>query len=136
MESFVSIIAWSFLLGALLLLPALLFFCLRLQARKKTACLASLLCAVVIIVGAAWLAFHPIRRCPKELEPYMTEDRWQEILSVTGPIYSRHLPFFPWRVTVERADAAELYWKVNWFPAGTTRTGITADGYDPVHGLR
>lgn len=35
MESFVSIIAWSFLLGALLLLPALLFFCLRLQARKK-----------------------------------------------------------------------------------------------------
>ena len=136
MTVLITFFAYTVQLCALCFLPFLLFFCLRLQARKKTARLASLLCAVVIIVGAAWLAFHPIRRCPEELEPYMTEDRWQEILVVTGPIYSRHLPFFPWRVTVERADAAELYWKVNWFPAGTTRTGITADGYDPVHGLR
>lgn len=136
MEIFVSLIAWLFLLAALLLLPALLYVCLGLRRSKKTAGVAALLCAAVIFFGAAWLAFHPIRCCPKALKPYMTEERWQDILSVTPPLYSTRLPFFPWRVTVERADESELYWRTDWFPAGTTRTGVTPDGYDPVHGLR
>ena len=70
-----------------------------------------------------------------KLKPYLTEDRWQDILSVTPPIYNPHLPFFSWQVTVERADESELYWRTDWFPIGTTRTGVTPDGYDPVHGL-
>ena len=135
MEIFVSIIAWLFLLGALLALPALLYVCLGLRRSKKTAGVAALLCAAVIFFGAACLAFHPVRCCPAELEPYLTEERWQEILSVTPPIFNTHLPFFPWRVAVERADESELYWRTDWFPAGTTRMGVTPDGYDPVHGL-
>ena len=136
MEIFVSLIAWLFLLAALLALPALLYVCLGLRRSKKAAGVAALLCAAVIFAGAACLAFHPIRRCPRPLKPYLTEERWQDILSVTPPVYNVHLPFFPWRVTVECADESLLYWKVDWFPAGTTRTGITPDGYDPVHGLR
>ena len=76
MEIFVSIIAWLFLLAALLLLPALLYVCLCLHRSKKTAGVAALLCAAVIFFGAAWLAFHPVRYCPAELKPYMTEERW------------------------------------------------------------
>ena len=106
------------------------------QQRAIPVRIAALLCVILIFAGAAWVAHHPFRCCPEELEPYMSETRWQDILSVTGPIYSRHLPFFPWRITVERADEEELYWRVDWFPAGTTRTGVTPDGYDPVHGLR
>ena len=97
--------------------------------------MAALLCATVIFVGAVWLAFHPIRSCPEELEPYLTEERWQEILSVTPPIWNWNLPFFPAVITIERATEDLLYWKVDWFPAGTTRMGVTPDGYDPVHGL-
>jgi len=135
MTVIMTIWAYGLQLGTLLLLPALLFFCLRLYARKKTAVMASLLCAVLIIAAAAWLAFHPICNCPEDLQPFMSEERWQDILSVTPPIYNAHLPFFPWKVTVEHANENELYWRTNWFPAGTTRTGVTPDGYDPVHGL-
>lgn len=131
-----TIFAYAAQLCALAFLPALLFFCLRLGARKKTALLAALLCAVVIFTGAAWLAFHPIRSCPAELEPYMTEQRWQDILSATPPVYSPRLPFFPVRITVELATEDRLYWSVNWFPYGTSRTGLTPDGYDLVHGLQ
>ena len=136
MAVIVTIFAYGLQLGALLFLPALLFFCLRSYVQKKTAVMASLLCALLIIAAAARLAFHPIRSCPKALKPYLTEDRWQDILSATPPIYNPHLPFFPWRVAVECADESELYWRTDWFPAGTTRTGVTPDGYDPVHGLK
>ena len=136
MTVLVTVFAYGLQLGALLFLPALLFFCLRSYVQKKTAVMASLLCAVLIIAAAAWLAFHPIRRCPEELKPYLTEDRWQDILSVTPPVFNAHLPFFPWKVTVEQADENALYWRTDWFPAGTTRTGVTPDGYDPVHGLK
>ena len=135
MTVLVTVLAYGLQLGALLFLPALLFFCLRSYVRKRTALVASLLCTAVIFAGAAWVAFHPIRSCPKELEPYMTEARWQDVLSVTPPLYSRYLPFFSAVITVEKADEEGLYWKVNWFPVGTTRTGVTPDGYDPVHGL-
>lgn len=136
MTVILTVLAYGLLLGALLILPALLFFCLRLYVRKKAAVITSLLCAVVIFAGCAWLAFHPICRCSQELRPYMSEERWQDILSVTPPVFNPRLPFFPWRVTVERADESELYWRTDWFPTGTTRTGVTPDGYDPVHGLR
>lgn len=135
MEIFVSIIAWLFLLGALLALPSLLYVCLCLHRSKKAAGMAALLCAAVIFAGAACLAFHPVRCCPEELEPYLTEERWQEILSATPPIWNWNLPFFPAVITIERATEDLLYWKVDWFPAGTTRMGVTPDGYDPVHGL-
>lgn len=135
MAVIVTVLAYALQLAALLFLPALLYLCLRTHTGKKAADMAALLCATVIFVGAVWLAFHPIRSCPKELESYMTEDRWQDILSVTPPIYNAHLPFFPCRIVVERADESELYWRTDWFPAGTTRMGITPDGYDPVHGL-
>lgn len=134
MRLLLSFVAWPLQLGALLLLPGLLFVLLR--KRKPTAAAVALLCAVLIFAGAAWLAFHPIRCCPEELEPYMTEARWQDILSVTPPIYNRRIPFFPAVITVERATTDELYWKVDWFLAGTTRTGITPDGYDLVHSLK
>ena len=136
MAVIVTIFAYGLQLGALLFLPALLFFCLRSYVRKKTAVISSLLCAVLIVAAAAWFAHHPIRSCPEELKSYLTEDRWQDILSVTPPLYNAYLPFFPWKVTVERADERELYWRTEWFPAGTTRTGVTPDGYNPVHGLK
>ena len=136
MTVLVTVFAYGLQLGALLFLPALLLFCLRSYVQKKTAVMASLLCAILIIATAAWLAFHPIRSCSEALKLYLTEDRWQDILSATPPIYNPHLPFFPWQVTVERADESELYWRTDWFPAGTTRTGVTPDGYDPVHGLK
>ena len=136
MTVLVTVFAYGLQLGALLFLPALLLFCLRSYVQKKTAVMASLLCAILIIVTAAWLAFHPIRSCSEALKLYLTEDRWQDILSATPPIYNPHLPFFPWRVAVECADESELYWRTDWFPAGTTRTGVTPDGYDPVHGLK
>ena len=135
MTVLVTVFAYGLQLGALLFLPALLFFCLRSYVQKKTAVMASLLCALLIIAAATWLAFHPIRSCPEALKPYLTEDRWQDILSATPPIYNPHLPFFPWKVTVEHADENVLYWRTDWFPIGTTRTGVTPDGYDPVHGL-
>ena len=136
MTVLVTVFAYGLQLGALLFLPALLLFCLRSYVQKKTAVMASLLCAILIIATAAWLAFHPIRSCSEALKLYLTEDRWQDILSATPPIYNPHLPFFPWRVAVECADESELYWRTDWFPAGTTRTGVTPDGYDPVHGLK
>lgn len=130
------ILAYGLQLGALLFFPTLLYICLQMYKGKKTAGTAALLCAAVIFIAAAWLAFHPICSCPAELEPYLTENRWQNILSVTPPIYNAHLPFFPLKVTVEHADENALHWCTNWFPAGTTRTGITPDGYHSVHGLR
>ena len=136
MTAIVTVLAYGLQLSALLFLPALLFFCLQSYVRKKTAVMVSLLCALLIIAATAWLAFHPFRSCPAELEDYMTEDRWQDILSVTPPIFNAHLPLFPWQVTVERTDENELYWRTDWFPMGTTRTGVTPDGYDPVHGLK
>ena len=132
----VTVLAYTLQLAALLFLPALLFFCLLSYTKKKTAAMAALLCAVLIISAAVWLAFHPIRSCPEKLKLYLTENRWQDILSVTPPVYSIHLPFFPWRVAVEQADENVLYWRTDWFPAGTTRTGVTPDGYDPVHSLK
>ena len=78
-------LGWIMLLGALLLLPALLFVGFWMCKQQKTARIASLLCAVVMVACAAWLAFHPICRCPEKLQLYMNEARWQEILSVTGP---------------------------------------------------
>ena len=135
MAVIVTVLAYALQLAALLFLPALLYLCLRTHTGKKAADMAALLCATVIFVGAVWLAFHPIRSCPKELEPYLTEERWQEILSVTPPIWNWNLPFFPAVITIERATEDLLYWKVDWFPAGTTRMGVTPDGYDPVHGL-
>ena len=51
MEIIVSLIAWLFLLAALLLLPALLYVCLGLRRSKKTAGVAALLCAAVIFFG-------------------------------------------------------------------------------------
>ena len=132
----VTVFAYALQLGALLVLPTLLFFCLRLRTRKWTAACAALLLALCCFVCAAWLAFHPIRTCPEELRPYMTESRWQDILSVTGPVYSRRFPFFPIGISVEQATDEILYWRVDWFPFGTSRTGLTPDGYDPVHGLQ
>ena len=131
----VTILAYGLQLGALLLLPALLFFCLRLRAGQKAALLASLLCAALIFVGAAWLAFHPIRSCPEELQPYMPEARWQDILSVTPPVWNRNIPFFPAVITIEQATADTLFWRVSWFPFGTSRTCLTPDGYDLIHGI-
>lgn len=128
-------LGWIMLLGALLILPALLFAGFWMRNQRKTACIASLLLAVVLVACAAWLAFHPIRHCPAELQLYMNEARWQEILSVTGPVYSEHLPFFPAVIVVERADETELFWRVDWFPAGTSRKGLTRDGYTSVHGI-
>ena len=136
MTVLITFFAYTVQLCALCFLPFLLFFCLRLRARKKTAFLISLLCAAVILAGAIWLAFHPIRSCPEELERYMTEQRWQDILSVTVPVYSRRFPFFPVGISVEQATDEILYWRVNWFPFGTSRTGLTPDGYDSVHGLQ
>ena len=136
MTVLITFFAYGVQLCALCFLPFLLFFCLRLRARKKTALLISLLCAVVIFAGAIWLAFHPIRSCPEELECYMTEQRWPDILSVTGPVYSRRFPFFPAVISVEHATDEILYWRVDWFPFGTSRTGLTPDGYDSVHGLQ
>lgn len=133
MEILLSIVAWALQLGALLFLPALLFLLLR--KRRKAAVATALLCAVVVFGSAVWIAFHPIRSCPAELEPYLSEDRWQEVRSVTPPIYSRNIPFFPVVITVERADAEELYWKVDWFPVGTTHTGLTPDGYEQVQNI-
>ena len=129
------ILGWMMLLGALLFLPALLFAGLRARKQKRIAWITFLLCAVVMFAGAAWLAFHPICRCSEELRPYMTEDRWQEILSVTGPIYNEYIPFFPAVITVERADETELFWRVDWFPVGISRKGLTQDGYTLVHGI-
>ena len=100
MTVLVTVLAYALQLGALLALPALLYVCLCLHRSKKAAGIAALICAAVIFAGAAWLAFHPIRSCPEELQPYMTEARWQDILSVTPPLYHAQLPFFPWRVTV------------------------------------
>ena len=128
-------LGWIMLLGALLLLPALLFVGFWMCKQQKTACIASLLCAVAMVACAAWLAFYPICRCPEELQMHMTEARWQEILSVTGPVYNEHLPFFPAVITVERADETELFWRVDWFPVGTSRKGLTQDGYTSVHGI-
>ena len=136
MAVIVTLFAYGLQLGMLLFLPALLFGCLRRHKSGKAALLVSLLCALVIFTLAAWVAHHPIRSCPEELAAYLTEDRWQDILSVTPPVFNAHLPFFPWRVTVERTDENELYWRTDWFPVGTTRTGVTPDGYDPVHGLQ
>lgn len=136
MAVIVTVLAYTLQLAALLFLPALLYVCLCLHRSKKAAGIAALICAAVIFAGVAWLAFHPVRCCPTELKPYLTEDRWQDILSVTPPVYSIHLPFFPWRVAVEQADENVLYWRTDWFPAGTTRTGVTPDGYDPVHSLK
>lgn len=129
------VLGWVMLLGALLLLPVLLFaaFCVRKQ--KRAAWVTSLLCAVVLFAAAAWLAFHPICRCPEELQPYMTEERWQEIRSATGPVYNEHIPFFPAVITVKQADETELFWRVDWFPVGTSRKGLTPDGYTSVHGI-
>ena len=33
-------------------------------------------------------------------------------------------------------SCSRVFEGTDWFPAGTTRTGITPDGYDPVHGLK
>ena len=132
----VTVFAYALQLGALMVLPTLLFFCLRLRTRKWTAACAALLLALCCFVCAAWLAFHPIRTCPEELRPYMTESRWQDILSVTPPVYDRRLPMIPVQIIVEQADGTELRWRTRWFPAGITRTGLTPDGYDAVHGLQ
>ena len=77
MTVLITFFAYAVQLCALCFLPFLLFFCLWLRARKKTAFLISLLCAAVILAGAIWLAFHPICSCPEELERYMTEQRWK-----------------------------------------------------------
>ena len=135
MAVIVTVLAYALQLAALLALPALLYVCLGLRRSKKTAGVAALLCVAVIFFGAAWLAFHPVCSCPRPLKPYLTEERWQEILSATPPIWNWNLPFFPAVITIERATEDLLYWKVDWFPAGTTRMGVTPDGYDPVHGL-
>ena len=131
MEWILNMTVWLFTLGILLALPALLFVLLR--RYRKSAIIVSLLCALFLFCAAAWVAQHPFRRCPETLEVYMTEDRWQDILSVTRPHNIQ--PVFPWRITVERADETDLYWRVDWFPGGTSRTGLTPDGYDPVHGI-
>jgi len=49
MTVIMTIWAYGLQLGTLLLLPALLFFCLRLYARKKTAVMASLLFVALMI---------------------------------------------------------------------------------------
>ncbi|MBR5536838.1 MAG: hypothetical protein IKU58_02940 [Clostridia bacterium] len=136
MTAVLTVFAYALQFGALLLLPTLLFFCLKLRTGKQTAALASLLLSVLLIMGAAWLAFHPIRTCPEELRPYMTESRWQDILSVTPPVYDGRLPVIPVQITVEWADDTDLRWRTRWFPAGTTRTGLSPDGYYTVHGLQ
>lgn len=135
MTVLVTILVYGLQLGALLFFPTLLFFCLRSCVRKRTALLASLLCAALLIAAASWLAFHPIRGCPEELKPYMTEARWQDALSATPPVWNWNLPFFPAVITIEQATADTLYWRVSWFPLGTSRTGLTPDGYDLVHGI-
>ena len=56
MTVLVTVLAYGLQLGALLFLPALLFFCLRSYVRKRTAVMASLLCTLLIIAAAAWLA--------------------------------------------------------------------------------
>ena len=136
MAVLITLLAYLLQLGALFFLPALLFFCLRLCVQKMTALIAALLCAALIFTGTVWLSFHPIRRCPDELEPYMTEARWQDILSVTPPIYSRSIPFFPLVITIEQATEDTLLWRVNWFLVGVSRTGITPDGYTSIHALK
>jgi len=72
MAVIVTIFAYGLQLGALLLLPALLFGCLRRHKNGKAALLISLLCTVVIFSLWAWVAHHPVRSCPEELEFYMT----------------------------------------------------------------
>ena len=124
---------WAVRLGSLLFFPAMLWFLLR-EKNRKAAAAAALFFALLLFAGSYVLAFYPIRRCPEDLQPYLTEDRWQEMLSVSS-MSVWESPVTPAVITVEKATEDTVYWRVDWFPVGTTRTGLTPDGYDAVHGF-
>ena len=124
---------WAARLGLLLFFPAMFWFLLR-EKNQKAATAAALLFALLLFAGSYVLAFRPIRSCPEDLQPYMTENRWQDMLSIALG-WTWESPLTPAVITVEKATEDTIYWRVDWFPLGTTRTGLTSDGYDPVHGF-
>ena len=126
---------WQLLCLSLLAAPVSLIL-LALRKRKKTVVSAFLLCLLLILGSAAWIAHHPFFRCPEEYRPYAAPEMQTRIIGYNSGLYSYRIPIFPVCVTVTAAEESCVRVRTQYLFFGSTEMEIgQSDSADPVPSL-
>ena len=126
---------WQLLCLALPAAPVPLVL-LALKKRKKTVVSAFLLCLLLMLGSAAWVAHHPFFRCPEEYRPYISSEEEARIVGYNGGLYSYRIPIFPVCVSVTAADEDSVCVRTQYLFFGSTEMEIgQSDSADPVPSL-
>ena len=126
---------WQLLCLALPAAPVPLVL-LALKKRKKTVVSAFLLCLLLMLGSAAWVAHHPFFRCPEEYRPYISSEEEARIVGYNGGLYSYRIPIFPVCVSVTAADEDSVRVRTQYLFFGSTEMEIDfPEGAAPVPSL-
>ena len=126
---------WQLLCLALPAAPVPLVL-LALKKRKKTVVSAFILCLLLMLGSAAWVAHHPFFRCPEEYRPYISSEEEARIVGYNGGLYSYRIPIFPVCVSVTAADEDSVCVRTQYLFFGSTEMEIGfPEGAAPVPSL-
>ncbi len=134
MEVLLTVLAYLFVIGCVLLLPFMGFISvLVFQENKKRLALvlAGVLLGAELICGGI-LYFRPIYICPAIYESYINENRENRLKAGELParrgFWSANIPGIAILNQVTYAAEDTVHVRTWYFPFGSTETGVNPDG--------